>query len=136
MFAQALKLVLSLPDRKPSVAMPKALDPLFATLQAEIDEEKARQTEDLIRELWVRHIDPGADRAMQEALACIIGRKLDQGEEILSELVQSHPQWAEAWNQRATVRFLGENHTGAVDDIMAALSLEPRHFRWSGCRLS
>ena len=38
------------------------------------------------------------------------------------------PNWAEAWNQRATVRFLSGDFDGSMADIDRVMKLEPRHF--------
>jgi tetratricopeptide (TPR) repeat protein len=38
------------------------------------------------------------------------------------------PDFSEAWNKRATVRFMIGNHDGSANDIAKVLQLEPRHF--------
>jgi tetratricopeptide (TPR) repeat protein len=38
------------------------------------------------------------------------------------------PDWSEAWNQRATTRFLTGDTDGAMADIDRVIKLEPRHF--------
>jgi len=129
MFPETLKFILTLQQRQPSLVMAKALDPLFLRLQDCSVEEDAQEIETLIWELWTRHIDSDADKMMRHAINCITNRDLTVGEELLSNLIQSHPQWAEAWNKRASLRFLAENYNGAVQDIQSVLALEPRHFR-------
>ena len=47
---------------------------------------------------------------------------------ILDDLVEQAPQWAEAWNQRATVRFEMGREDRALADVERALALEPKHF--------
>ena len=47
---------------------------------------------------------------------------------IFSNIVEKEPDWAEAWNKRATVLFLMNKHQLSLDDIQEVLAREPRHF--------
>ena len=53
-----------------------------------------------------------------------VKRGLDQ----VNKVLDTHPEFAEAWNKRATLRYLGGDLPGSVDDIIKTLTLEPRHF--------
>ncbi len=54
--------------------------------------------------------------ALQESLASF------------ERLTKEYPDFAEAWNQRAIVRFLLDDVDGALADVEKTLALEPRHF--------
>ena len=47
---------------------------------------------------------------------------------LLDTLVAKEPQWAEAWNQRATLRYVIGDFEGSLADIDRVLALEPKHF--------
>ena len=53
---------------------------------------------------------------------------LDSAERVFSRLVNDSPEFAEAWNKRATVRFLLGDDAGSRRDIARVIDLEPRHF--------
>ena len=106
-----------------------ALDSLFTDLVRTGSQAEAEQ---LTSEIWSRWIasdgDADADRLMQSGMALMNRGMLDGAEQVFSQLIQDHPDFAEAWNKRATVRFLLGNDAGSRRDIARVIDLEPRHF--------
>ena len=51
-----------------------------------------------------------------------------QAEETFGALIGLNPDFMEAWNKRATVRYVLGDFNGSQDDINEVLSREPRHF--------
>jgi tetratricopeptide (TPR) repeat protein len=49
-------------------------------------------------------------------------------EQLLTALIELAPEWAEAWNKRATVRYLAADFAGAVADCRETLARTPHHF--------
>jgi tetratricopeptide (TPR) repeat protein len=47
---------------------------------------------------------------------------------VFSSIINKAPNFSEAWNKRATVRFIMGNLSGSIADINKVLLLEPRHF--------
>lgn len=47
---------------------------------------------------------------------------------IPNQVLAQAPNWAEAWNQRATLRYLQRRHLDALDDVERTLALNPIHF--------
>ena len=47
---------------------------------------------------------------------------------VYSEIISAYPDYAEAWNKRATLYYLAGNLDASIDDIEKTLELEPRHF--------
>jgi tetratricopeptide (TPR) repeat protein len=86
-------------------------------------------TEQKIWEIWSTH--PTDEKLTLELLK---GSNLMQGDtisesiKIFSKLVESDPNWAEAWNKRATALYLIGDYEGSQKDIDKVLELEERHF--------
>jgi len=127
-FDDTLKLVLSAAGRRPAASLPRRLDDLFRRLAAAPGPREASEIEDLIWGVWMAHDDPEAEEALERATRAIGARELDEAEAILDTLVAAHPEYAEAWNKRATLYFLQDRHLESVADIRRTLELEPRHF--------
>lgn len=106
-----------------------ALQRLFADLARTGDHGEA---ETLTTEIWARWTaangDADADRLMQTGMALMDRGMLDSAQKVFSRLVRDHPEFAEAWNKRATVRFLLGDDAGSRRDIARVIALEPRHF--------
>jgi len=86
-------------------------------------------TEQKIWEIWSTH--PTDENLTQELLK---GSNLMQGDtisesiKIFSKLIKLDPNWAEAWNKRATALYLIGDYEGSQKDIDRVLELEDRHF--------
>jgi tetratricopeptide (TPR) repeat protein len=86
-------------------------------------------TEQKIWEIWSTH--PTDEKLTQELLK---GSNLMQGDtisesiKIFSQLIELDPNWAEAWNKRATALYLIGDYEASQKDIDKVLELEDRHF--------
>jgi len=57
----------------------------------------------------------------------------EAAEDYLDKLIEDEPDYAEAYNQRAFIRFLRENLEESKADLEITLSMEPNHFgAWAG----
>ena len=54
--------------------------------------------------------------------------QLTSAHNVFSKAIELDPDWAEAWNKRATVLYLMGNLELSQNDIDMVLSLEKRHF--------
>ena len=126
MYIDTLKLVSSLSTRRPATALPSRLDQLFQSLALPgCDPE---QLEDQIWQLWMHHPHRRAADALERTASEIAGQLYDIAETRLNQLLRARPDFAEAWNKRATLYYLQERDEESVRDIHRTLELEPRHF--------
>jgi len=106
----------------------QALDALFKRLAQASDAEEAHSVTAAIELIWGHSSSDTANLLMERATAAMLARQFPLALELFDKIVALQPTWAEAWNKRATVRFLGDDMDGAVADIEQVLKLEPRHF--------
>ena len=128
MYEDTLKLILSLAGRKPAPSLAPGLDGLFRDLARARGPAEASRVEELIWAAWMSHADPAAEAELERATRAIAAGDHADGEAILDDLVQAHPDYAEAWNKRATLYFRLGRDAESVRDIQRTLALEPRHF--------
>jgi tetratricopeptide (TPR) repeat protein len=106
----------------------QTLDDLYARLALAKD---ADETSGLVTAIDRLELDSGSDAGdllMARAIAAINLKNYEVALALLDKIVDLQPDWAEAWNKRATVRYLVDDYDGSMADIAHVLKLEPRHF--------
>lgn len=116
------------PKPAPEIVRKQLLDTLFQQLSAAQDPETARQIAESIERLWLKSFSDTANLLMQRAGEAARAGQSPLALSIFDKLVVIEPEWAEAWNQRATARFHAGDTEGAMADISQVLKHEPRHF--------
>src|SRR5207237_8923747 len=81
-----------------------------------------------IEGLWLQSESDTANLLMQRAIVSMQARQYPLALSLFDKLVALEPDWAEAWNQRATTRFLAGDTDSAMADLNQVMKLEPRHF--------
>lgn len=126
-----------LPQGTPSPAEPKLsatekraqrITELLDRLAAAKDETEASAISVMVEHLWLQSGSDTADLLMSRAIQATGSNDLKLAEQLLDKVVALRPGWVEAWNKRATVRYLADNDPGSMEDISHVLALEPRHF--------
>ncbi len=128
LYVETLKLVSRLPQRQPAATLPSRLDELFDKLLACAGPAEATRIEDAIWDIWMYDDHEGAELALERATADIAARRYDIAETRLAILLRRRPDWAEAWNKRATLYYVLERDDESVAAIHRTLEIEPRHF--------
>lgn len=104
------------------------LDALFDQLRSAPDEATARAITDQIWIYWTTPSDPVLAARMRDVLELRQRADFPQVIALLDEIVVDYPDYAEAWNQRATIYYLLRNFDQSMADIEKVLAIEPRHF--------
>lgn len=105
-----------------------AVDGLFEKLQETQNPIEAKQLERQIWAAWSKSESDTLDALMGGGIAVMEKGDYGRAQEIFSTMIELKPDFAEAYNKRATVRFLAGDYAGSVSDIERTLKLEPRHF--------
>lgn len=116
----------SAPDFGPS-------DKMFDDLKSAESEEAANATATDIWAAWMESGSDAADLVMERAVSAQAQGDSDLAKALYDRVIAIQPDYAEAWNRRATVFLSEENYSEALRDVNEALRLEPRHFgAWGG----
>ena len=109
------------------------LDKLFTQLKNTKELSSAQVIEKEIWEIWSIH--PSDDRRgfrltelLTQGTRLMNMGELSKAYKIFTQIIAVEPDWAEAWNKRATVLYLMDRYQSSLDDIKITLALEPRHF--------
>ena len=79
--------------------------------------------------LWSTHpTDQKLTSLLDEGSRLVQDQKLNRAIEVFTEAIELDPNWAEAWNKRATVFYMVGEFQKSQDDIDKVLELEERHF--------
>ena len=128
-FAGGLLLVAALvPFASAADQRSEALPELFENLSEADDAAIAARLESLIWQEWFAAPDDDAGVMMSRLNRAMQARDLDAALETADALIARAPEFAEAWNRRATIHYLRGDDDESVADIRETLALEPRHF--------
>lgn len=112
----------------PDARRRSSLDDLFARLAAAKDETEAKGVAGLIERRFARSGSDTADLLMSRAGEALQDKDAALAIELLDRITQLRPDWAEAWNRRASAFFLLDDPADALADLHTALRHEPRHY--------
>jgi tetratricopeptide (TPR) repeat protein len=118
----------SVERKSPSEIRSDLLDSLFARLHKVNSPAEAQIVERAIWELWMKSDSPTAELLLTQAVKALGAGEEQASLSILDKLIAVHPEFAEAWNKRATVYFMIGRYNESLSDINHVLELEPRHF--------
>ena len=104
------------------------LDSLFGQLQAAPSPLQASLVEAQIWSTWLQTESPTVNLLMRQGLEAMSLNRYQDSLDILSNVVEIVPDYAEGWNKRATVLFLMQRYRDSIVDVERTLTLEPRHF--------
>ena len=104
------------------------LNKLFRELKIK-NSDKTFEIEQKIWKIWSTHPEKNdLTSLLAEGSNLVNQNKLNEAEAIFTKVIKLDPNWAEAWNKRATVLYLLGEFQKSQNDIDKVLRLEERHF--------
>lgn len=104
------------------------LESLFDELLVAEDASEATQLESQIWQVWLKAPNDTAEALMSQIVYAMQDGQLMLAIRLSDQLIDSEPEFAEAWNKRATLHYLVGDLDSSVEDIRETVKLEPRHF--------
>ncbi len=110
--------------------MPEApgIDDWFGELKNAPTEGIAGLAEDRILRIWLKSGSDTADLLVAWAMQAMEDEDYSAALDLLDAAIAMKPDFAEAWNKRATAFYMMDDYGKALVDIQHTLALEPRHF--------
>ncbi len=105
------------------------LDALFDTLHnADTTPSQARVITSEIWQQWLRTDNDEAQKLMRIGIEMMNEYALEEAVKVFSAIIEIEPDFAEAWNKRATVYYMMGKFDLSTADVAETVRLEPRHF--------
>ncbi|MBK1668549.1 hypothetical protein CKO28_10945 [Rhodovibrio sodomensis] len=104
------------------------LDGLFDRLEAADSRRQAQAIAARIWSIWFQHPSGYVEALLRQGREALQDDDLTGALIAFDDAVRKAPDFAEAWNARATVNYQIGNYQRALADIRRTLTLEPRHF--------
>jgi Tfp pilus assembly protein PilF len=105
-----------------------SIEKLLIDLKRQRDPDTAQGIAGRIFTLWNRSDSATINLLMQWADEAIEAKRNAAALDFLDQAITLKPDFAGAWNKRATLHFTMGAYRKSMSDIQQVLSLEPRHF--------
>jgi tetratricopeptide (TPR) repeat protein len=104
------------------------LDAYFDALYQTEDAIELQILESQIWSVWRSAEQPAVDEAFTLGMDAMQSSDYIRAIDQFTQAIELHPEFAEAYNMRATTHFLMGNNFESLTDVQITIDLEPRHF--------
>ncbi len=111
------------------------LSSLLKALHHEAEAVRLRATRTLWQR-WFAQAGAEAEQRLRVGTIYLEQQRFGEAEQQFSALIEQYPDFAEAWNKRATLRYLRKRYEPSLQDCQRVVALNPHHFgAWNGLGL-
>jgi tetratricopeptide (TPR) repeat protein len=107
---------------------PPTAEELLASLAIAETEEEARDLEQRLQTLWSRSGSATVDLLFSRSRDALDEDEDEIAAELLAEVTELAPEFAEGWHQHAVISMRRENFEDAMTSLQQVLALNPKHF--------
>ena len=105
------------------------LETLFKNLSTIESFDESQMIVNQIWQIWITNNDDATNlKMMRRGISFMDSGNFSIAEEVFTRIIKRDPSFTEAWNKRATVRYIMNDIRGSESDIYETLMREPRHF--------
>jgi len=112
----------------PGFSQNSKYEDLLAELANAKTQSQADQLSGEIWNIWLTAPDAAAQEVLDSAMERRRAYDFLGAIEHLNVLIEKYPDYAEGWNQRATIHYLRGDFEASLADVAETLAREPRHF--------
>ena len=111
----------------------KCAIPCVAEQLKDPDEVVNQMAEHALLSIWLRAGTEDANAALWRGMRALDRRDIECAMKHFTKAIDLDPTFAEAYNQRAIAKYLGERYDESIEDCLEAIERMPCHFlAWSG----
>lgn len=103
------------------------IEKLLAALK-QPDENQRERASAALWHMWFHQKGVYGAQQLMQAQTLIDSGQANQAEQFLTDLVTIQPDFAEAWNRRAVLRYMKSDYWQAIADCQKTIDLIPHHF--------
>ena len=104
------------------------LENLFEILSKTKSDIQINEVTSSIWDIWHETNDPEINADFFRGIGLMHNGNLKKAIIFFSKVIEKNPNFAEAWNKRATAYYMLGEYDKSMTDINITLKLEPRHF--------
>jgi tetratricopeptide (TPR) repeat protein len=112
---------------EPEQSAQSRIDQLFDRLGKTEDAEEASGIVQALEAQWMLSGSDASDLLMSRAMEAFSSQDFPLALQLLDAIIAAQPDWAEAWNKRATVKYFSGDAEGSAADVAQTLKRNPRH---------